>query len=122
MNLLNAYLKAAHDFVLASILFTCLPPFKVLEQYFTTERHHRSPEPHRWTAPDIEALVEKAHQREGFSYGKIETDYLYRTFDQYTVRGQQGLVLGTETPWLEAILLANGVLWRLAQTLHKSDA
>ena len=63
-----------------------------------------------WTSHTINALVEKARRRQEFKYGKVETDYLYNAFDQYPVREQQGLVLGTETPWLEAILLANGMV------------
>lgn len=81
---------------------------QVLIQYFTLEKHHHNPEPHIWTSHTINALVEKARRRQEFSYGKVETDFLYNIFNEYPVREQKGLVLGTETPWLEAILLANG--------------
>ena len=52
--------------------------------------------------------IEKAQLREGFSYGKVETDFLYSALDQYPVKQQNGIVLGTETPWVEGILLASG--------------
>lgn len=55
----------------------------------------------------MKALVQKAKQREDFSYGS-ETQYLYDTFEHFPVKAQHGIVLGSETPWLEAMLLSKG--------------
>lgn len=74
--------------------------------YFS-QKYNQNPEPHKWSVQHIEGLVQKASNLEEFSYG-AETHYLYNMFDQFPVKGLHGVVLGTEMPWLEAILLSKG--------------
>ena len=81
--------------------------------YFS-QKYNQSPEPHKWSVQTIESLVQRAHNQEEFSYG-AETHYLYKVFDQYSVKGQHGVVLGTEMPWLEGILLSKGPSHHLQQ-------
>ena len=74
--------------------------------YFS-QKYNQNPEPHKWTQKHIEGLVHRAKGKEEFSYG-AETHYLYNVFDLYPTSGKHGVVLGTEMPWLEAILLSKG--------------
>lgn len=80
---------------------------QVSNMYFS-QKYNQNPEPHKWSVQHIEGLVQKASNLEEFSYG-AETHYLYNMFDQFPVKGLHGVVLGTEMPWLEAILLSKGV-------------
>jgi hypothetical protein len=42
-------------------------------------------------------------------YGKEYVERISKTFDQYgDIEGKEGLVIGSQSPWLEAILLAKG--------------
>ena len=79
---------------------------QVSNMYFS-QKYNQNPEPHKWSVQHIEGLVQKASNLEEFSYG-AETHYLYNMFDQFPVKGLHGVVLGTEMPWLEAILLSKG--------------
>jgi len=87
--------------------FTLDGRIQVSGMYFS-QKYNKSPQPHSWTAAHMENLVQKARRGEEFSYG-AETHYLYEMFDQFPVEGQHGVVLGTEEPWLEGILLSKGV-------------
>ena len=83
-----------------------LSALQVSNMYFS-QKYNQNPEPHKWTQKHIEGLVHRAKGKEEFSYG-AETHYLYNVFDLYPVSGKHGVVLGTEMPWLEAILLSKG--------------
>lgn len=74
--------------------------------YFS-QKYNQNPKPHNWTTHHIESLITRAKNREEFSYAH-ETHYLYNVFEEYSIAGQQGIVLGSEMPWLEGILLAQG--------------
>ena len=39
-----------------------------------------------------------------------EQPFVYQAVEEYPVSGQAGLVVGSITPWVEAILLANGTM------------
>ena len=85
--------------------------------YFS-QKYNQNPEPHKWTVHHIDSLVQRAKNKEEFSYAG-ETHYLYNVFDQYTVTGKHGVVLGTEMPWLEAILLSKSKFPRLSCKTYK---
>lgn len=103
MRLEVIYLWIVHNHCNLSCNYTHL---QVSHMYFS-QKYNQNPEPHKWSMQTIENLVQRATNLEEFSYG-AETQYLYNVFDQYTVKGQHGIVLGTEMPWLEAILLSKG--------------
>ena len=90
---------------------------QVSNMYFS-QKYNQNPEPHKWSVQKIESLVQKASSLEEFSYG-AETHYLYNMFDHFPVKGLHGVVLGTEMPWLEAILLSKGTS---SASLRKSGA
>lgn len=66
-----------------------------------------------WSNTNIEKLMDLAEQRvgwrEGFPCGyPMAPDDFYDSIDAYPVEGLSILVVGSETPWLEAILLGYG--------------
>ena len=62
-----------------------------------------------WTKEYVEDFVRRAKKREMFTY-KRETEQVYDAVKKYQryVRDKEGIVVGSETPWVEAILLENG--------------
>ena len=69
---------------------------------------HGKIEPHNWSVAVIEQLMSRARNGEHFSYPPAETATMYRALDAYPVADQAGLVVGSQTPWVEAILLVAG--------------
>ena len=69
---------------------------------------HGKTEPHHWSIADIEDLMSRARKGESFSYTPDETSAIYRALKEYPVENLHGLVLGSQTPWVEAILLVAG--------------
>lgn len=57
----------------------------------------------------MEKFRQQASAKEEFSYGS-ETHYIYNVLDQYSIKGDMGIVLGSEVPWVEGILLSKGAL------------
>ena len=68
----------------------------------------------QWTKEAIEkrmnAVLEKNWAAVEGGYGSTDTRVLYETIDLYKekVVGKRAIVIGSETPWVEAILLAIG--------------
>ena len=68
----------------------------------------------QWTKDAINKKVKAVHEKNwgavGGAYGDGETEVLFDTINQYKkeVGGKNALVIGSETPWVEAILLAVG--------------
>lgn len=60
-----------------------------------------------FTAAEINELIEKANRREMHYYGDTDS-FLYAALDQFPVRGQNCVVMGTTIPWYESICLAYG--------------
>jgi hypothetical protein len=87
--------------------FTLGGRIQVSHMYFS-QKYNKSPKPHQWTMSRMETLVAKAEKHEEFSYA-AETHYLYEMFEQFPIKGRHGIVLGSEDPWLEGILLSKGV-------------
>ena len=79
-----------------------------------------SKEDYRWYRNDqwtkksfdqkIKAVKSKDWNRVGGAYGGMDTRVLHDTIDLYKDRvvGKRALVIGSETPWVESILLALG--------------
>ena len=72
-----------------------------------TVSHGRS-DPHDWSVAVVEDLMSRARRGDSFSYDASETSTVYRALDYYPVEDLSGLVVGSQTPWVEAILLVAG--------------
>lgn len=66
-------------------------------------------EPIKYTYHEVEALKAKASRRENNYYGSTDS-YLYSALDRSSsrIRGKQIGIIGSVTPWYEAIVLAYG--------------
>jgi hypothetical protein len=53
----------------------------------------------------IEELVQKARARTRFYYGATD-DYMYKALEKYPIEGKHVLIVGSTTPWYEAICIA----------------
>ena len=80
-----------------------------ISNWYFSQQYNKNPEPHKWTKEVMEGFKSKAMKKEEFSYG-AETNYIYDVLDQFSVAGDMGIVLGSEAPWIEGILLAKGAL------------
>ena len=69
---------------------------------------HGRHEPHDWSVAVVEQLMSRARKGERFSYSPDDTATIYRALAAYPVEDLSGLVVGSQTPWLEAILLVAG--------------
>ena len=68
----------------------------------------------QWTKEAIDKKIKSVLAKDwngvGGAYGAGDTEVLYETINLYKnkVEGKTALVIGSETPWVEAILLAIG--------------
>ena len=68
----------------------------------------------QWTKEEIEkrknATIAKHFGRVGGAYGKDNTRVLYETLNHHRneIKEKRVLVVGSQTPWVEAVLLAIG--------------
>ena len=69
---------------------------------------HGRHEPHNWSVAVIEQFMSRARKGDHFSYSPEETATMYRALAAYPVEDLSGLVVGSQTPWVEAILLVAG--------------
>ena len=81
-------------------------PVQISDWYFS-QQYNQNPEPHKWTKELMEQFKLRASKNEEFSYG-AETQYIYNVLHHYPVDGDMGIVLGSEVPWIEGILLHKG--------------
>ena len=63
----------------------------------------------KWTQEYVDDFIRRVKKREVFTY-KGETMQVYEATRKYQkyISGQNGIVVGSETPWVEAILLERG--------------
>jgi hypothetical protein len=63
-----------------------------------------------WTVEMVDSLRQRVRNRE--AYFTYENTPLYMFFDKRSsiIEGKRGLVIGSESPWLESMLLENGAL------------
>ena len=69
---------------------------------------HGRQEPHDWSAAVVEQYKSLARKGDSFVYGPDQTSTIYQALDMYPVDELSGLVVGSQTPWLEGILLVAG--------------
>jgi len=60
-----------------------------------------------WTKDLVDQLIEKARLKNTSYYGATDT-YLYSALEQINVQGRDVAIIGSVTPWYEAICLAYG--------------
>lgn len=89
--------------------FTLGGKIQVDEWYFNQAYLGKSALSPIWTNKVVLAEMEKARLRENFKYGD-DTIKIYNGVIKYIgyVEGKSGIVIGSEDPWLEAILLEHG--------------
>jgi len=80
-----------------------------IETYYWDQRQYGQTFAAEWTSALIEDLVVRARRRilEG-NYGLSETNCLADGVKHVDVNGKHVLVIGSQTPWVEAVCLANG--------------
>ena len=78
---------------------------------------HGKSEPHDWSVAVVEDLMSHARRGDHFSYPPDETSTIYQALADYPVDDLSGLVVGSQTPWVEAILLVAGQRQPLAFAL-----
>jgi SAM-dependent methyltransferase len=61
-----------------------------------------------WHRGHVEELIEKARNKQECYYGKTDT-WLYQCLDKYSIEGKSVAVVGSATPWYEAVCLSHGV-------------
>eukprot|EP00470_Lotharella_oceanica_P001219 CAMPEP_0170167626 /NCGR_PEP_ID=MMETSP0040_2-20121228/983_1 /TAXON_ID=641309 /ORGANISM="Lotharella oceanica, Strain CCMP622" /LENGTH=248 /DNA_ID=CAMNT_0010405715 /DNA_START=231 /DNA_END=974 /DNA_ORIENTATION=+ len=66
-----------------------------------------------WSNGNIRALIDLAQRRTGWRQGfpcgyPLAPDDMYDALDRFSVEGYRILVVGSETPWVEAILIGYG--------------
>jgi hypothetical protein len=81
---------------------------KLKERYFDGMAHAPSAVVPVWEAAYLADLMQKAQARKWL--GPYEDDCLavYQALDCHPIHNQTGAVFGSESPWVEAILLASG--------------
>jgi hypothetical protein len=75
--------------------------------YYVAERQNQAPEPYQWTENLVSVLMNEARNKLPMGYGH-ESFSLYRALEAFPVENMNGIVLGSQTPWAEAMSLANG--------------
>ncbi|MBM3196709.1 MAG: DUF268 domain-containing protein [Chlamydiae bacterium] len=60
-----------------------------------------------WPKKWVDELVVQATLKQRFYYGETDA-YLYNMLKKYPIKGKRVLIVGSETPWYEAIVLAYG--------------
>ena len=73
--------------------------------------YHGGSEPHDWSAAVVEQFMSRAKKGDGFDYGPSEASTVYQALAEYPVEHLSGLVVGSISPWVEAILLVAGQPW-----------
>ena len=76
-------------------------------QYEGATVSHGQREPHDWSAALIEQYMSRARKEDTFVYTP-DTATVYRALDMYPVDELSGLIVGSQIPWVEAILLVAG--------------
>lgn len=81
---------------------------KLKERYFDGMAHAPNAAVPVWDTALFHQLMQKAQAREWI--GPYEDDCLavYQALDCHPIQNQTGVVFGSETPWVEATLLASG--------------
>ncbi len=61
----------------------------------------------QWPKKWVDELVTKATHKQRLYYNETDA-YLYNMLKKYPIKGKRVLIIGSETPWYEAIVLAYG--------------
>ncbi|MBI1178019.1 glycosyltransferase [bacterium] len=64
-------------------------------------------QPLRYPRTLVEDLRQRISRREAGSYGPTNL-WLYQALDRFSIRGKDVVVIGSELPWYEALILENG--------------
>ncbi|CAI5457836.1 unnamed protein product [Closterium sp. Yama58-4] len=88
--------------------FTVNGSIRTVENFHGMENRDSGVKPIVWPTRDIDLRRQRAESRspEVSAYGANTTLSFYEAFDKYPVKGKSVLVVGSQVPWLEAILLA----------------
>lgn len=79
-----------------------------LKPHYLAERFNYNPVPLVWSSEIVKILIKKAENRQEISSYQNRTSILYSAFDRFPIEGGRGIVIGSLSPWVEAISLAYG--------------
>lgn len=75
--------------------------------YFA-QKYNGEAVPHQWSPEYVGEFVKKADLKADFpSYGS-DTQHIYHVLKVFPLHNKTGIVIGSESPWVEAILLSHG--------------
>ncbi|CAI7934313.1 unnamed protein product [Closterium sp. NIES-54] len=88
--------------------FTVNGAIQAVDQFYGMELEDSGEKAFVWKNEviDEKRRMAEARARKVSSYGVNATQAFYGALDKYTVKGQSVLVIGSQKPWLEAMLLA----------------
>jgi hypothetical protein len=76
--------------------------------YYFSQQYNGASTAYQWDAAAVQAFVDQATRREvTMGYG-AEINALYLAVENNAIREEAGLVVGSESPWVESIFLAQG--------------
>ena len=79
-----------------------------MSDIYQADRHNGAPEPYKWTKDFIEKFFKVAKASQNFDYYGGDTQYIYTVLKKFNLTGQSGMVIGSQDPWVEAILIVHG--------------
>ncbi|CAI5494001.1 unnamed protein product, partial [Closterium sp. Naga37s-1] len=88
--------------------FTVNGSIQAVDHFYGMDKHDSGVKPIVWPTEEIDLRRQRAEARlpQVSAYGANTTLTFYEAFNKYPVKGKSVLVVGSQVPWLEAILLA----------------
>lgn len=83
----------------------------VVEKMFFAQRYSGTPRLLQWTPALVQGMIDKRNRGAVIgNYGKGADDQVYKAMQHFKsdIEGKIGLVIGSETPWVEVLALMSG--------------
>ena len=79
-----------------------------LPLYYFVEKSNGVPTPTIWRKDEVESYKRRARNKEPLGWYPYENHHIYSTLEKFNLTGKVGMVIGSQYPWLESILLEVG--------------